>query len=96
MLLKILILILIQFPIICMDQQSKEKTQGHELKLTHPKDLIDPKTKMPFKCESEAWEAFWNKAYQRDYLLQQILIPKKLSEQKKLESLAKADIPNLA
>jgi hypothetical protein len=94
MLLKKLILILIPCPIICMDQQSKEKTQGHEFKLTLPKDLIDSKTGKPFRYKSEAWGAFCDQASKRDYLLQQAFIKKKLSEQKKLESLAKADIPN--
>ena len=65
-----------------MDQQSKEKSQDQQFRLTHPKNLIDPATGKPYKYRHEAWNAFWNKAYQRDCLLAQIKIQEKLSKHK--------------
>jgi hypothetical protein len=71
---KILILLLLPLLIISMDKQKEEALKTNEFKLPHPKKLLDPKTKKPFKCRADAWDAFWHQAYQRDYLFEQTLV----------------------
>jgi len=62
--------------------KNSSNTNVPSLKLTHPRDLIDPKTGKPYKIVSDAWDEFWHKAFIRDQILENLTIQAYLRQKK--------------